>query len=386
MDPTPGEFRVDSIDIQATRNQPSDKNLTVKYTIKSSNAAGTTETYYDWRVYCYAAKINGGEVQGDLYNRSRSIGGNGRWTHTFTYTIEETSTNSSVSLGNYGIWYQGNGPFTSREGGVGSQLSFDIPPYNPVTPPTCTAINTSDRTETSIKLSGTFNANNGTIDKYRFKYRKDDTASWTELNETTSNSASLSSLTPNTKYWLGAKAHNEAGWGNYKEDVSLFTKPKANKTIVSASDIKHNSFKINVTKNSTNYPDINYYGASYKKGPIREIDSLTALTNQSSSSFTLSGLTPNTPYIIVGRTRTKNGLDGSTSWSPDSDKVVVITSPKVGTSSVSCVKNNTTNSLSIKVTPSNNTYRNIGKAGDVDGNGTINNNDRTVLSLSLIHI
>ena len=383
MDPTPGEFRVDSIDIQATRNNPWDKNLTVKYTIKSSNAAGTTESYYDWRVYCYAAKINGGEVQGDLYNRSRSIGGNGRWTHTFTYTIEETSTNSSVSLGNYGIWYTGNGSYRSIDGGVGQQLTFDIPPYNPKVVPKCTAINYSNRTDTSINITGTFDNGKGTIDKYRFKYKKDG-GGWVELAETTSNSASLSSLTPNTKYWVGAKAHNEIGWGNYKEDSYFFTKPKANKPIVSASDIKHNSFKINVTKNSTNYPDINYYGASYKKGPIREIDSLTALTNQSSSSFTLSGLTPNTPYIIVGRTRTKNGLDGSTSWSPDSDKVVVITSPKVGTSSVSCVKNNTTNSLSIKVTPSNNTYRNIGKAGDVDGNGTINNNDRTVLSSYLI--
>lgn len=350
--PSPGEFRVDSIKVTATRNQPSDKNLTVTYEIKCSNAAGTTETYYDWRVYCYAAKINGGEVHGDLYNRSKSIGANGSWTKTLSYTIEETSTNSSVTLGNYGIWYQGNGPFTSRDGGVGSQLSFDIPPYNPVTPPTCTAINTSDRTETSIKLSGTFNANNGTIDKYRFKYRKDDTASWTELNETTSNSASLSSLTPNTKYWLGAKAHNEAGWGNYKEDVSFFTKPKANKPTVSASDIKYNSFKITVTKNSTNYPDINYYGASYRKDGT---SSWTNFSNQASNEFTASNLLPNTKYYIKGKTRTKTGLDGSTAWSVDSDEVVVYTKPKAGTSTIACVRNNTTNSLNIKVTPVGNT-------------------------------
>lgn len=351
MDPTPGEFRVDSIDIQATRNNPWDKNLTVKYTIKSSNAAGTTESYYDWRVYCYAAKINGGEVQGDLYNRSRSIGGNGRWTHTFTYTIEETSTNSSVSLGNYGIWYTGNGSYRSIGGGVGQQLTFDIPPYNPKVVPKCTAINYSNRTDTSINITGTFDNGKGTIDKYRFKYKKDG-GGWVELAETTSNSASLSSLTPNTKYWVGAKAHNEIGWGNYKEDSYFFTKPKANKPTVSASDIKHNSFKINVTKNSTNYPDINYYGASYRKDGT---SSWTNFSNQASNEFTVSNLLPNTKYYIKGKTRTKTGLDGSTAWSVDSDEVVVYTKPKAGTSTVACVRNNTTNSLNIKVTPVGNT-------------------------------
>lgn len=350
--PSPGQFRIDSIKITATRSEPSNKNLTVTYEFKCSNAAGTTETYYDWRVYCYGAKIGGGEVQCDIYNRSKSIGSNGSWSKSVSYTVEETSTNSSVTPGNYGVWYQGNGPFTGRDGGVGNSLTFDIPPYNPVTVPTCTAVNTSDRTETSIKLSGTFNANNGTIDKYRFKYKKDGDANWTESAETTSNSASFSSLTPNTKYWIGAKAHNEAGWGNYKEDVYFYTKPKANKPTASASEIKYNSFKITVTKNSTNYPDINYYGASYRKDGTT---TWTNFSNQASNEFTASNLSPNTKYYIKGKARTKTGLDGTTAWSVDSDEVVVYTKPKAGTSTVACVRNNTTNSLNIKVTPVGNT-------------------------------
>lgn len=211
--------------------------------------------------------------------------------------------------------------------------------------PTCSNITISNRSTTSATLSGTFDDKGGTIDKYTFGYRKVGDSNWSD-REVTSNSRSLTGLTPNTRYEVRARAHNETGWGSYKSGIYFWTKPLANKPTVACTARGSTTATAVVTKNATNYPNINLYDLNYKKSSD---SSWINKADQSSNSFSLTGLSPNTKYDIRGRTRTGTGGDGSTAWSSWSNTVSFFTKPQAGTASAQCVRNNTTNSLNIKV-------------------------------------
>lgn len=356
--PTPGEFRISSMSVSVKRENPWDKNITVTYKWNWNNAAGTTENYYHWRVYCYAAKPGGGECQQNIYGDSTSIGSNQSGSKSETFTVEETSGNTSLNLGNYGIWYTSYGGYANPSGGVGSNITINVPKYVAAQKPTTTAISVSNISTTGAKITGTHNNNGSTIDKYTFSYRKVN-GTWND-SEVTSNSRTLSGLTPNTKYEYRARAHNAVGWGDYKSGSYFWTKPLANKPTVSCTARGTTTATVVVTKNSTNYPDINLYNLNYKKNAS---SSWTDKADQSSNSFSLTGLSPNTKYDIRGQARTGTGGDGTTAWSAWSDTVSFYTKPQAGTASASCVRNRDLGKLNIKVntagtyTPAANNYQ-----------------------------
>lgn len=356
--PTPGQFRISSMSVSVKRENPWDKNITVTYTWNWNNAAGTTENYYHWRVYCYAAKPGGGECQQNIHGDSTSIGSNQSGSKSETFTVEETSGNTSLNLGNYGIWYTSYGGYANPSGGVGSNITINVPKYVAAQKPTTTAISVSNISITGAKITGTHNNNGSTIDKYTFSYRKVN-GTWND-SEVTSNSRTLSGLTPNTKYEYRARAHNAVGWGDYKSGSYFWTKPLANKPTVSCTARGTTTATVVVTKNSTNYPDINLYNLNYKKNAD---SSWTDKSDQSSNSFSLTGLSPNTKYDIRGQTRTGTGGDGTTAWSAWSDTVSFYTKPQAGTANASCVRNRDLGKLNIKVntagtyTPAADTYQ-----------------------------
>lgn len=140
--PSPGKFRIDSFKVTATRADERTKQLSVKYEWWWSNAAGTTETYYHWRVYCYGRK-NGGEAQYNIHGDSQNIGSNGSGYFTETWTMDETSGNTTLNFGNYGIWYTSWGGYMNPSGGVGNNFTFNIPKYNPYVSPIRQLVNGS---------------------------------------------------------------------------------------------------------------------------------------------------------------------------------------------------------------------------------------------------
>lgn len=128
--PSPGEFRVNSFKVTATRETASTKQISVKYEWWWNNARGTTETYYHWRVYCFAAK-NGGEAQYNIHGDTQSIGSNGSGYFTETWTMNETSGNTTLHFGNYGVRYTSWGGYRNPDGGVSNSFTFNIPKYQP---------------------------------------------------------------------------------------------------------------------------------------------------------------------------------------------------------------------------------------------------------------
>lgn len=128
--PTPGEFRVNSFKVTATRETASTKQISVKYEWWWNNVGGTTETYYHWRVYCFARK-NGGEAQYNIHGDTQSIGRDGNGYFTETWTMDETSGNTTLHFGNYGVWYTSYGGYWNPSGGVGNSFTFNIPKYQP---------------------------------------------------------------------------------------------------------------------------------------------------------------------------------------------------------------------------------------------------------------
>ena len=342
--PTPGEFRINSMSISVKRENPWDKNVTVTYTWNWSNKAGTTENYYHWRVYCYAARIGGGECQQNIYGDSTNIGSNQSGSKSETYVVEETSGNTSLNLGNYGVWYGSYGGYANPDGGVDSNITIKVPKYVAAQKPTTTSISVSNISTTGAKITGTHNNNGSTIDKYTFSYRKVN-GTWND-SEVTSNSRTLSGLTPNTKYEYRARAHNAVGWGDYKSGSYFWTKPLANKPTVSCTARGTTTATVVVTKNSTNYPDINLYNLNYKKNADSNwVDK----ADQSSNSFSLTGLSPNTKYDIRGQARTGMGGNNTTAWSAWSNTVSFYTKPQAGTASASCIRNRDLGKLNIKV-------------------------------------
>ena len=225
--------------------------------------------------------------------------------------------------------------------------AIKIKPY----PPTCTAVNITAREATTATFNGTFNNNGGSITNYTFGYKKSSDSSWNDSN-TTSNSRSISGLTPNTKYDVRARAYNSSGWGSYKTN-SFYTKPSASQPTASNTARDKTTATVKLTKGGSNYPDINLYSMEYKKASD---SSWTTLSNNSTGTWNLTGLTPNTQYQIRGRTRTNTGLDGSTAWSSYSSTVSFYTKPSAGSATAQCVKNNTQTSIDIKTNTSGTYY------------------------------
>lgn len=356
--PSPGEFRVDSIKVTATRANNYTKNLKLKYEWRWSNAGGTSETYYHWRVYCYAAKPGGGECQQNITGDSQNLGPDGSGSFSETFTVEETSGNTSITPGNYGICYTSWGGYINPNGGVGNPLTITIPKYIAGEKPTVVSLSTSSRETTSFNINATFSPNHIKITKSQFGYRtgtgawtdSDKTETSTETENNVSSSKSITNRTPNTKYEVRARAYNSVGWGDWKDSVYVWTKPFAAKPTIACTARGKTSVTVTVTKASTgNYPDINLYDVNYK---ISSNSSWTDLLNQSTGSFSKTGLDPNTEYKFKGRVRTGTGGDTTTAWSSWSDEITVKTKPSAGTASASCVRNRDLGKLNIKVNTS----------------------------------
>lgn len=215
--------------------------------------------------------------------------------------------------------------------------------------PTCSNITISNRSTTSATLSGTFDDKGGTIDKYTFGYRKVGDSNWSD-GEVTSNSRSLTGLTPNTRYEVRARAHNETGWGSYKSDIYFWTKPQAG--TASAQCVRNNttnSLNIKVNTAGTYDPAVNRYQIRYR---LSGSSTWTTMTDSANQTQTISGLTTGSTYEIQVRARTSTGLDGTTTWSNWSSSISVRVVKKSTITDIEFLSN-TIDSVTIRVSYTN---------------------------------
>lgn len=350
---TPGELRVTKVEkSEVSRSKPSEKKLKLSillsvkwYTRPNISYTGNEDEYYDWNITMYFKMPDGTKSKNSIFTHSGKSSVSVCNFVITDYDLEETSGNDKLDL-EFFIEYKGVGTHRTIEKTMSvGKLTLDITPYDPAEIPECTKINIEDRTDTSVKLIGEYNENFDPIDKYQFRYKKDSDTDWYTMSEITVGNASLSSLTPNTKYLVSSRCHNKMGWGNWIEDVEFFTKPVANKPVTSVKT-GQSVTEITCTKNSTNYPDINYYGLKYKLSISSE---WIELPGQAINTFPLYNLEYNTSYDFMTRTRTSKGLDGTTAWSDWSDIITVTTPPKLGKTTLACVGNNKPTELDFKI-------------------------------------
>lgn len=215
--------------------------------------------------------------------------------------------------------------------------------------PTCSNITISNRSTTSATLSGTFDDKGGTIDKYTFGYRKVGDSNWSD-REVTSNSRSLTGLTPNTRYEVRARAHNETGWGSYKSGIYFWTKPQAG--TASAQCVRNNttnSLNIKVNTAGTYSPAVNRYQIRYR---LSGSSTWTTMTDSANQTQTISGLTTGSTYEIQVRARTSTGLDGTTAWSNWSSSISIRVVKKSTITDIEFLSN-TIDSVTIRVSYTN---------------------------------
>lgn len=105
---TYGQIRVTSGTITCSRDSSSSKTVNVSATLNYQIAQAPIEQYYNWAVYVFLKKPDGSELQEYIHNRAKTWS-TGTGSKTFTYSFEETSGNTTVSISNYGIWGNGNG-------------------------------------------------------------------------------------------------------------------------------------------------------------------------------------------------------------------------------------------------------------------------------------
>lgn len=180
---------------------------------------------------------------------------------------------------------------------------------------------------------------------YRIRYRQKGTTSWTTTGWSTNTSGIISSLTAGKIYevQIQPRAHGGGGdnvdgsWSGTSE-VQLGVKWTV--TGITSSGHTYNSINGLSSISKDGNPGKTNYQFRIKK------DGTSTWTTSSSLTINLwdaTGLQPNTKYNVQARVYNAVG------WSDWSSTVNFYTSPKAGTASASCVRNNTTNSLNIKV-------------------------------------
>lgn len=136
VDCTYGQIRVTGGTMTATRSSSGSSTVSVTASVNYQIAQAPIESYYYWQVYVFVQVPNGGgEIQSYLFNTSQSWS-TGTGTRTLTYSFEDTSGNSTISAGNYGIWGNNLHDTThTRYGydynkGASNTLTLNIPPYS----------------------------------------------------------------------------------------------------------------------------------------------------------------------------------------------------------------------------------------------------------------
>lgn len=188
---------------------------------------------------------------------------------------------------------------------------------------TVTGITCGSREKTALKtISCTGKDGIPGITGYQFRIRQDGTSSWTTSSALTTNSWDKTGLKTNTKYEVQARLKNDVGWSNWSSSYYFCTKPSAGTSSVSCvRNNTTNSLNIKVSQGGTYSPASDTYQVRYRKSGTTTWTESSTSTNL---TITISSLTAADTYEIQGRSRTKVGVDGSsTDWSAWSNSISV---------------------------------------------------------------
>lgn len=345
QDPTPGQIRIESMTVEATRVNVWDKDITIKVSGTCSQITKTIEKYYKWTIFPYFNIDEYSQYQINLYEDKNETT-TGSYPFSYSFTLQETSGNSTITLGTYGIGYIGKGTYRTIDERIGQDFTFDIPKYVEGGPPTTIKVEAQTREARSVVAKGTFNENRLEISKYQFRWKPENTETWTTSEEVETDTLTITDLIPNTRYQIGSRAYNTMGWGEWKDSFYFWTKPLADNVTISCTERGKRTATIEIVKGTENYPDINIYDLNYK---LVSANTWVDVQDNSTGIFNLEKLTPNMEYQFRGRARTGIGGDNTTDWSDYSEIKSFYTKPSAGTTEAECVRNNVPGEIDIKV-------------------------------------
>jgi chitodextrinase len=187
----------------------------------------------------------------------------------------------------------------------------------PTIPGTITILGIT-RTGATVSWGASFDANGDTI-TYEVEYGVNNTPGWTSAGTTTSTSRALSGLNPDTTYVVRVRARdnfNPPAYSSWNEKDPAFTTPPINRApstpgTITISGVTRTSATVSWSASSDLDDDPITYEVEYG---INNTPGWTSAGTTSSTSVTLTGLTPDTTYVVRVRARDNFSSPAYSSW------------------------------------------------------------------------
>ncbi|MDR0789332.1 MAG: S8 family peptidase [Bacteroidales bacterium] len=206
-----------------------------------------------------------------------------------------------------------------------------------ITPPTVTTLAATSITQTTATLNGTTTAGTQTITARGFQYKVSTASSWQTIaaTGTTTITANLTALTPNTSYTFRASATTASGttYGSELTFTTQHTPPVI--TTLAASTITNTTATLNGTT-AAGTQTITARGFQYKVSTASSWQTITA-TGTTTITANLTALTPNTSYTFRASATTASG----TTYGSELTFSTTHTPPTVTTLATTAITNTT---------------------------------------------
>lgn len=255
------------------------------------------------------------KIYGDTIKAERYLSDGTKAGETTLTDTDYTDFNRVYIFGGYDYWVDQMfiRKYVDPEPSHGSWGSEEEAP-----PPTVSTQDASDITTDSATLNGSVDAiNDDEIVERGFEWGTESgnyTDSWTETGSFGAESFShqITNLSPNTTYYYRAKAKNSLGEWGYGEEKSFTTPAPPTVTTESASDVTHNSAKLNGSVTAINDSEIVERGFEWgtESGVYDNEWTETGSFGTGSFSHDLSGLNPETTYYYRAKAKNNDGVWG----------------------------------------------------------------------------